>query len=69
MILATSILIKVGDGREGGGVVLAGTWWDKEASSLAKKVSLSLDGNIQIYAFRTTSNSIIQVRIENLSNK
>ncbi|XP_010245824.1 PREDICTED: uncharacterized protein LOC104589263 isoform X2 [Nelumbo nucifera] len=59
----------VGDGGEGGGISLAGTWWDKEALAIAEEVSQSFDGDLKIYAFKTSANSIIQVRIEKLSNK
>ncbi|KAK7410669.1 hypothetical protein VNO78_01639 [Psophocarpus tetragonolobus] len=58
-----------GDGGAGGGVSLAGTWWDKKALAIAKEVTLSFDGELQIYAFKTLVNCTIQVRIENLSKK
>ncbi|KAH7525173.1 hypothetical protein FEM48_Zijuj06G0196900 [Ziziphus jujuba var. spinosa] len=58
-----------GDGAGGGGISLAGTWWDKKALEIAEEVSLSFDGELKIYAFKTLSNSTIQVRIETLSNK
>ncbi|XP_019414265.1 PREDICTED: uncharacterized protein LOC109326069 [Lupinus angustifolius] len=59
----------VGDGGAGGGVSLSGTWWDKKALAIAREVTTSFDGDLQIYAFRTLVNSTIQVRIEKLSNK
>lgn len=59
----------VGDGAAGGGISLAGTWWDKEALAIAEDVCLSFDGDLKIYAFRTLPNSSIQVRIEKMSNK
>lgn len=58
-----------GDGAGGGGVSLAGTWWDKAALTLAEDVCLSFDGELGIYAFRTLANSTIQVRIERPANK
>lgn len=58
-----------GDGREGGGISLAGTWWDKEALAIAEEVILSFYGDLKIYAFKTVSNSTVRVRIEKLSNK
>jgi len=61
--------LKAGDGDAGGGISLAGTWWDKKALAIAKDVNLSFDGELQIYAFKTLLNSTIQVRIENLSKK
>ncbi|XP_022141366.1 uncharacterized protein LOC111011782 isoform X2 [Momordica charantia] len=61
--------VYVGDGGEGGGISLAGTWWDKKALAIAEEVILSFDGELKIYAFKTVSNSTVQVRIEKLSNK
>ncbi|CAL5203990.1 unnamed protein product [Lathyrus oleraceus] len=58
-----------GDGGAGGGISLAGTWWDKKALAVAKEVTMSFDGDLQIYAFKTLLNSTVQVRIEKLSNK
>ncbi|KAF8026501.1 hypothetical protein BT93_F3092 [Corymbia citriodora subsp. variegata] len=59
--------VYVGDGGGGGGISLAGTWWDKEALAIAKEVSQSCD--LKIYAFKTLLNCTIQVRIENLSKR
>ncbi|XP_068648038.1 uncharacterized protein [Aristolochia californica] len=59
----------IGDGSGGGGILLAGTWWDKEALALAERVSVSFDNDLSIYAFRTSTNFTIQVRIEKLSIK
>lgn len=58
-----------GDGAEGGGISLAGTWWDKEALAIARGVTESFEGEFGIYAFRTLANARIQVRIEKLSTK
>lgn len=63
------MFLKAGDGGAGGGISLAGTWWDKKALAIAKEVTMSFDGDLQIYAFKTLVNSTIQVRIEKLSNK
>ncbi|KAL0016254.1 hypothetical protein SO802_003323 [Lithocarpus litseifolius] len=65
----TNAQLNVGDGVGGGGISLAGTWWDKEALRIAEEVSLSFDADLQIYAFKTTLNSTIQLRIDKLSNK
>ncbi|XP_034676314.1 uncharacterized protein LOC117907062 isoform X1 [Vitis riparia] len=67
--LADDAEVYVGDGGEGGGISLAGTWWDKEALLMAEEVSMSFEGDLKIYAFKTLVNSTIQVRIEKLSNK
>ncbi|KAK1435541.1 hypothetical protein QVD17_01307 [Tagetes erecta] len=60
---------RFGDGGGGGGISLAGTIWDKEVLTIAEEVSLSFDGELGIYAFKTLQNSAIRVRIERLSNK
>ncbi|CAO2042378.1 unnamed protein product [Urochloa humidicola] len=57
----------VGDGGAGGGISLAGTWWDKEALALAEQVSASFDDDLKIYAFKTAANLTIRVRIEKMS--
>ncbi|KAJ4831829.1 hypothetical protein Tsubulata_010202 [Turnera subulata] len=58
-----------GDGAGGGGVKLAGTWWDKEVLRIAKEVCLSFGGEFKLYAFKTLPNSVVRVRIECLSHK
>ncbi|XP_028554350.1 uncharacterized protein LOC110102377 isoform X2 [Dendrobium catenatum] len=60
---------QVGDGGGGGGISLAGTWWDKEALAIAADVSLSFNSDLRIYAFKTSANSTIRLRIEKMSNK
>ncbi|CAM8939495.1 unnamed protein product [Rhodiola kirilowii] len=64
-----SVELFVGDGSGGGGIRFAGTPWDEEALAIAEDVLLAFDGDLQIYAFRTLVNSLIQVRIEKMSNK
>lgn len=59
----------VGDGGAGGGISLAGTWWDKEALDLAEQVSASFDDDLKIYAFKTAANLTIRVRIEKMSTR
>ncbi|XP_030528412.1 uncharacterized protein LOC115739443 isoform X1 [Rhodamnia argentea] len=61
--------VYVGDAGGGGGISLAGTWWDKEALVIAEVVSQSFDGDLKIYSFKTLSNCTIQVRIEKLSKR
>ncbi|CAL5027402.1 unnamed protein product [Urochloa decumbens] len=58
-----------GDGGAGGGISLAGTWWDKEALALAEQVSASFDDDLKIYAFKTAANLTIRVRIEKMSTR
>ncbi|XP_010912631.3 uncharacterized protein [Elaeis guineensis] len=61
--------LNVGDGAGGGGISLAGTWWDKKALLIAEEVSMLFDGDLKIYAFKTSANSTIHLRIEKLSSK
>jgi len=63
------IHLKVGDGGEGGGISLAGTWWDKKALNIAEEISMSFGGDLKIYASKTTVNLIVRVRIEKLSSE
>ncbi|RLN28785.1 hypothetical protein C2845_PM05G14260 [Panicum miliaceum] len=59
----------VGDGGAGGGISLAGTWWDKEALALPEQVSASFDDDLKIYPFKTAANLTIRVRIEKMSTR
>lgn len=61
--------LNVGDGAGGGGISIAGTWWDKEALLVAEEVSMLFDGDLKIYAFKTSANLTIRLRIEKLSSK
>jgi hypothetical protein len=61
--------MKAGDGGAGGGISLAGTWWDKEALALAEQVSASFDEDLKIYAFKTAANLTIRVRFEKRSTR
>ncbi|KAL3641158.1 hypothetical protein CASFOL_016126 [Castilleja foliolosa] len=58
-----------GDGAGGGGISLAGTTWDKRALDIAEEVTVSFDGELGIYAFKTLLNATVQVRIERFTNK
>ncbi|GFQ02384.1 ribosome maturation factor rimp [Phtheirospermum japonicum] len=58
-----------GDGAGGGGISLAGAVWDKRALDIAEQVTVSFDGELGIYAFKTLLNATVQVRIERLTNK
>ncbi|KAI3505074.1 hypothetical protein L1887_26959 [Cichorium endivia] len=60
---------RVGDGGGGGGISLAGTKWDKQVLTMAEQVSMSFDGELGIYSFKTLQNSAIRIRIERLTNK
>lgn len=62
--------MEVGDGGEGGGISLCGSSWDNAAVAIAEEVSLSsFDGDLKIFALKTSANQLIQLRIEKLSTK
>jgi hypothetical protein len=62
-------VLEAGDGGAGGGISLAGAWWDKEALALAEQVSASFNDDLKIYAFKTAANLTIRVRIEKMSTR
>lgn len=61
---------KAGDGGDGGGIALGSKQWEKEALSIAEELSeKSFDGDLKIYAFKTSPKLIVYIRIEKLSSK
>ncbi|KAL6269083.1 hypothetical protein ACE6H2_025994 [Prunus campanulata] len=64
-----SVELYAGDGGRGGGISLAGVWWDNKALEIAEEVILSFDADLKIYAFKMLPNFTIQVRIEKLLNR
>lgn len=69
--IVSLVSLEVGDGAAGGGISLAGNWWDNEALAIAQEVSVTFSGggDLKIYAFKTTTNSNVLVRIEKLSTR
>ncbi|XP_044490512.1 uncharacterized protein LOC123214659 isoform X2 [Mangifera indica] len=60
---------EVGDGGDGGGVVLQGVSWGERALSIAHEVLLQFGNDMNIYAFKTTPRGYVYVRLDKMSNK
>ncbi|CAA7053639.1 unnamed protein product [Microthlaspi erraticum] len=61
---------KLGDGGDGGGVVLGGVpWGDKVLSIASEVVNQSEKEDLQLFAFKTSPRGYIYVRLDKLSNE
>ncbi|KAF8021386.1 hypothetical protein BT93_G1734 [Corymbia citriodora subsp. variegata] len=60
---------KLGDGADGGGIVLQNVPWGEHALSIAQEVLSHYGDDMKLYAFKTTSRGYIYVRIDKMSNK
>lgn len=60
---------KLGDGADGGGIVLQNVPWGEHALSIAREVLSHYGDDMKLYAFKTTPRGYIYVRIDNMSNK
>lgn len=60
---------KVGDGGDGGGVVLENCPWGERALSLAQSVLGRLGEDMELYAFKTSPRGYIYVRLDKLSHE
>ncbi|MBA0873721.1 hypothetical protein Goshw_006149 [Gossypium schwendimanii] len=60
---------KVGDGGDGGGVVLQGVPWGESALSIAHDALKLFSDDIKLYAFKTTPRGYIYVRLDKLSDE
>ncbi|KAI4386419.1 hypothetical protein MLD38_004351 [Melastoma candidum] len=60
---------KIGDGADGGGIVLQNVPWGEHALSIAQEVLSLFGDDMKLFAFRTTPRGYIYVRIDKLSNK
>lgn len=58
---------KLGDGGDGGGVVLQGLPWGDRTLSIAREVLLSFGDDIELFAFKTTPRGYVYVRLDKLS--
>ena len=65
-------VVQVGDGEDGGGVVLAGVDWSSKVMSLAEEV-LQEDGrraSFALYAFRVVpASKQVRIRLDKLTDK
>ncbi|THG16362.1 hypothetical protein TEA_019157 [Camellia sinensis var. sinensis] len=59
---------EIGDGGDGGGVVLQNCPWGERALSIAHEILLQFGDDMKLYAFKTTPRGYIYVRLDKLSN-
>ncbi|XP_016443615.1 uncharacterized protein LOC107768953 isoform X1 [Nicotiana tabacum] len=60
---------EIGDGGDGGGIVLQSCPWGEQALSLAHDVLLQFGDEMKLYAFKTSPRGYIYVRIDKLPNE
>ncbi|KAL0420730.1 UNVERIFIED_CONTAM: Ribosome maturation factor RimP [Sesamum latifolium] len=60
---------QVGDGGDGGGVVLQNCPWGERALSIAQDVLLEFGEEMKLFAFKTSPRGYIYVRLDKLSNE
>lgn len=61
--------VQIGDGGDGGGIVLQSCPWGEQALSLAHDVLLQFGDEMKLYAFKTSPRGYIYVRIDKLPNE
>lgn len=61
--------LQIGDGGDGGGVVLQDVPWGEGALSIAHDVLLQFGDDMKLYAFKTTPRGYVYVRLDKLSNE
>nr|XP_016469665.1 PREDICTED: uncharacterized protein LOC107792005 [Nicotiana tabacum] len=60
---------EIGDGGDGGGIVLQNCPWGKQALSIARDVLLQFGDDMELYAFKTSPRGYIYVRLDKLPNE
>ncbi|KAE8673254.1 Kinase superfamily protein, putative isoform 1 [Hibiscus syriacus] len=60
---------KLGDGGDGGGVVLQGVPWGESVLSIAHDVLKLFSDDFKLYAFKTSPRGFIYVRLDKLSHE
>ncbi|KAI3825191.1 hypothetical protein L1987_06668 [Smallanthus sonchifolius] len=60
---------QIGDGGDGGGVVLHNCPWGERVLSIAQDVLLQFGDDIEIFAFKTSPRGYIYVRLDRLCNE
>ncbi|GJV04928.1 ribosome maturation factor RimP [Tanacetum coccineum] len=60
---------EIGDGGNGGGVVLHNCPWGQKVLSIAQDVLLQFGDDIEIFAFKTSPKGYIYVRLDRLCNE
>lgn len=59
---------QIGDGGDGGGVVLNGISWGSKALAIAEEVLIPFKDDLKIFAFKVTSRGYIYIRLDKLSD-
>ena len=59
----------MGDGGSGGGVVLNNVPWGERALSIALEALSKFHGEVKLFAFKTTSQGHVFVRLDKPSDK
>ncbi|GAB2234218.1 hypothetical protein Droror1_Dr00003460 [Drosera rotundifolia] len=60
---------EVGDGGDGGGIVLQNVPWGERVLSIAREVLEEFDKDLELFAFKTTPRGYIYVRLDKISNE
>lgn len=61
--------IQIGDGGDGGGIVLRSCSWGEQALSIARDVLLPFGDDMELYSFKTSPHGYIYVRLDKLPNE
>lgn len=59
---------QIGDGGDGGGVVLNGISWGRKALAIAEEVLIPFNDDLKIFAFKVTGRGYIYIRLDKLSD-
>ncbi|CAI9785302.1 unnamed protein product [Fraxinus pennsylvanica] len=60
---------EVGDGGDGGGVVLKNCPWGQQALAICREVLLQFANDMELYSFKTSFRGYIYVRLDKFSNE
>ncbi|CAH8327121.1 unnamed protein product [Eruca vesicaria subsp. sativa] len=60
---------KLGDGGDGGGIVLRGVSWGERALSIASEVLMQSEQDLQLFAFKTSPRGYIYIRLDKPSHE
>nr|DAD31495.1 TPA_asm: hypothetical protein HUJ06_010346 [Nelumbo nucifera] len=60
---------QIGDGGDGGGIVLRDVPWGKRVLSIAHEILLQFSEDMKLFSFKTSPRGYIYVRLDKLSNK
>lgn len=64
-----NVYLQVGDGGDGGGVVLGETQWGSKALELAEEVVREMGTDFSIFAFKASTDGLVRVRLDKLSDQ